>query len=152
MHWLLQKTSDFKTNYPRIKENCSNYSGVEALGVSQLYHKYSYLSDSNIVVLDIEVSFQSFTDEKKQDRVDGLLYNRETQTLQFVEAKHYSNSEIRSKSKPEVIAQIKKYENQIAGKGADIKKAYSSYIRAPLKTYFFGPLFDTNLIQFFLKT
>ena len=120
--------SDFKTNYPRIKENCSNYSGVEAFGVSQLYHKYSYLSDSNIVVLDIEVSFQSLTDEKKQDRVNVLLYNQETQTLQFVEAKHYSNPEIRSKSKPKVIAQIKKYENQIAGKEADIKKAYSSYI------------------------
>ena len=87
--------SNFEDNYSRIKENCSNYSGIEALGVSSIYHKHSYLSkNDDIVVLDIEVSFKSLSDEGKQDRIDILLFNRKTQALQFVEAKHYSNSEI----------------------------------------------------------
>ncbi len=121
--------SDFKTNYSRIKENCSNYSGIEASGVSDLYHRHSYLSDSNVVVLDIEVSFESFSESNKQDRIDILLYKKDIQTLQFVEAKHYSNSEIWSKTTPEVISQIKRYESQIAKRKTDILSEYSEYVR-----------------------
>ena len=68
--------SDFETNYERIKENCSNYSGIEASGVSDLYHKHSYLSNSNVIVLDIEISFESLNEEKHQDRIDILLFNK----------------------------------------------------------------------------
>lgn len=121
--------SNFETNYQRIKENCSNYSGVEALGVSDLYHKYSYLSNRNVVVLDIEVSFESLDEQNKQDRMDILLYNKDSQTLQFVEAKHYSNKEIWSKTTPEVIRQIKKYESQIAKRKSEILTEYSEYVR-----------------------
>ena len=46
--------SDFETNYERIKENCSNYSGIEAVGVSEIYHRHSYFSKSNVVVLDAQ--------------------------------------------------------------------------------------------------
>jgi len=50
--------SKFSENYKRIKENCALYSGDETKGVSEIYHKNSYLnSNANIVVLDIEVSF-----------------------------------------------------------------------------------------------
>lgn len=122
--------SDFESNYQRIKENCSNYSGVEALGVSDLYHKHSYLSDSNVVVLDIEVSFESLHKQKKQERIDILLYNKETQTLQFVEAKHYSNNEIWSKTAPEVISQIERYQLQIRERKSEILAEYSESIRA----------------------
>lgn len=127
--------SNFGTNYSRIKENCSNYSGIEASGVSDLYHKHSYLSDSNVVVLDIEVSFESFSECNThsecntQDRIDILLYKKDTQTLQFVEAKHYSNREIWSKTTPEVISQIKRYESQIAKRKTEILSEYSEYVR-----------------------
>ena len=121
--------SDFETNYQRIKENCSNYSGIEASGVSDLYHKHSYLSSSNVVVLDIEVSFESLDEQKKQDRIDILLYNKDSQTLQFVEAKHYSNKEIWSKPTPEVISQIERYESQIAERKSEILTEYSEYTR-----------------------
>ncbi len=121
--------SDFETNYQRIKENCSNYSGIEASGVSDLYHKHSYLSSSNVVVLDIEVSFESLDEQKKQDRIDILLYNKDSQTLQFVEAKHYSNKEIWSKTTPEVISQIERYESQIAERKSEILTEYSEYTR-----------------------
>lgn len=121
--------SNFESNYQRIKENCSNYSGIEALGVSDLYHKHSYLSGSNVVILDIEVSFESLNKQKKQDRIDILLYNKDTQTLQFVEAKHYSNKEIWSKTTPEVISQIERYESQIAERKSEILMEYSEYTR-----------------------
>jgi len=123
--------SNFETNYQRIKENCSNYSRIEASGVSDLYHKHSYLSDSNVVILDIEVSFKSLNKKNKQDRIDIVLYNKESQTLQFVEAKHYSNKEIWSKTTPEVISQINRYESQIAERKrkSEILSEYSEYVR-----------------------
>lgn len=120
--------SDFKSNYLRIKENCSNYSGIEDSGVSDLYHKHSYLSNSNVVVLDIEISFKSRNKEKKQDRIDILLFNKESKTLHFVEAKHFSNKEIWSTTVPKVIGQIKRYESQIAERKIEILSTYSKYI------------------------
>jgi hypothetical protein len=121
--------ADFKSNYHRIKENCSNYSGIEAAGVSALYHKHSYLSDNNIVVLDIEVSFESLNKEKNQDRIDILLYKKDTKTLQFVEAKHYSNNEIWSRTIPKVINQINRYESQILERKTEILSRYREYVK-----------------------
>lgn len=124
--------TDFKNNYSRIKENCGLYSGIEALGVSEIYHKYSYLSRNNIVVLDIEISFEALekTNGEKQDRIDILLYDLNTRTLKFVEAKHYSNPEIWSNSTPKVISQIKKYETQIKTNKTEIIAAYKNYMEA----------------------
>jgi len=122
-------TTDFKNNYKRIKENCSKYSGVEALGVSDIYHQNSFLSDKDVVVLDIEISFKSESEENKQDRIDILLYNKINRTLQFVEAKHFSNGEIWSNTKPKVIDQIKRYEDQIKNNKKEILIEYSSYIQ-----------------------
>jgi len=120
---------NFKSGYRGIKENCSNYSGVESIGVSDIYHKYSYLSESNIVLLDIEVSFESIDKTKEQDRIDILLFNKETKTLQFVEAKHFSNQEIWSTT-PKVINQIKRYERQVEDKKDEIISQYKIYVQA----------------------
>lgn len=123
--------SNFETNYSRIKENCSKYSGVESLGVSYLYHNHSCLSNSNVVVLDIEITFKSLNIDKKQkyDRIDILLFNKELQQLQFVEAKHYSNKEIWSTQTPKVINQIKRYEKQIKNRKSTILSEYTEYIK-----------------------
>jgi len=122
---------DFESDYTRIKENCSLYSGIEAASVSEIYHRHSFISDIEIVVLDIEVSFESFDEDtdKKQDRIDILLYNKTTKTLQFVEAKHFSNKEIWSKTTPKVIAQVKRYENQISQREQEIISEYKGYIK-----------------------
>lgn len=121
--------SNFLDNYKRIKENCSNYSGIEAIGVSTIYHRFPYIDkDSEIVVLDIEPSFHSLNTDKKQDRFDLLIYNTREKKLQFIEAKHYSNSEIWSKQKAEVIRQIEKYEKQINRKKSNILAEYINYI------------------------
>ncbi len=121
--------SDFLSNYHRIKENCSNYSGIEVSGVSDLYHKHSYLSNSNVLVLDIEISFESLNEKNNQDRIDILLYNKDSKTLQFVEAKHFSNKEIWSKTTPKVISQIKRYESQIAKRKPEILLEYTKYVK-----------------------
>ena len=121
--------SDFESNYQRIKENCSNYTGIEALGVSEIYHKHSYLSDINVVVLDVEISFESLNEENTQDRIDILLFNKESKTLQFVEAKHFSNSEIWSRTTPKVISQIKRYESQLLKRKKEILTEYIDYIK-----------------------
>ena len=121
--------SDFESNYLRIKENCSNYTGIEALGVSDLYHKYSYLSDSKVVVLDVEISFESLNERNNQDRIDILLFNKDSKTLQFVEAKHFLNNEIWSTTVPKVIGQIRRYDSQIAKRKHEILSEYIGYIK-----------------------
>lgn len=127
--------SDFETNYLRINENCKNYSGIEALGVSNIYHKNSYLSNNNVVVLDIEISFESLNKENKQDRIDILSFNKLTKTHQFVEAKHFSNNEIWSKTTPKVINQINRYESQIKKRKIGILSEYKEYVKNINKTF-----------------
>ncbi len=121
---------NFENSYERIKENCKQYSGVEATGVSEIYNKHSYLSGEDIIVLDVEVSFKSNNENKKQDRIDILLFDKETKTLQFVEAKHISNNEIWSTNTPKVISQIKRYEEQIKVKKTEILKRYEKHINS----------------------
>jgi len=136
---LYDLSVDFVENYTRIKENCKNYAGIEGIGVSDLYSQHSYLSKSDIIVLDIEVSFKSNDKDKTQDKIDILLFNKKTKTLQFVEAKHYSNGEIKSKpkTKPKVIDQIERYKNQIKDPivNTQILKAYKNYINIINKIY-----------------
>jgi hypothetical protein len=117
---------DFGSKLERIKENCSKFSGDEALGVSDIYHRHSYLSNDNVVVLDIEVAFPGFT--KRTDRIDVLLYNKSERRLRFVEAKHYSNNEIWSTQTPEVIDQINRYQGQIANNTPSILSEYITYL------------------------
>jgi len=121
----------FFDGYERIRENCSLYSGVEAKGVSRVYHKYPFTNkDSNIVVLDIEISFEADSEERSQDRVDMLLLNKKTQQLRFCEAKHYSNSELWSMkgTRPKVVSQIERYQEQIERQGSDILREYDKYV------------------------
>lgn len=121
--------TDFSKSYERIKENCKNYSGLETLGVSEIYHRHFYVSrDMGIVVLDIEVSLKSLNPNNNQDRIDMLLYNTVERKLKFVEAKHYSNSEIWSKTKAKVIYQIERYESQIRTKKTELISEYNKYI------------------------
>lgn len=122
---------DFTEGYDRIKENCSLYSGVEASGISSLYSKCSYIKEIfNVMVLDIEVSFKSLKKDKKQDRIDLLLFNQEEKCLRFYEAKHFSNKEIWSRegTTPKVIKQVRKYERQIRQKQSEIIEQYINCI------------------------
>ncbi len=123
--------NSFSRGYEQIKENCSLYSGVEAKGVSRLYHKYPFTkNDLDIVVLDIEISFKAKSEERSQDRIDILLFNKKTQQLRFYEAKHYSNSELWAVkgTSPRVVSQIERYQEQIEEERKDILDQYCNYV------------------------
>ena len=118
--------SNFAIGYERIKENCKHYSGIEALGVADIYHRYGYVhSNSDVVVLDIEVAFPG------EGRIDILLFKKSTKQLQFVEAKHFSNSDLWSKvggPHPRICSQIIRYNACIKKNTHDILTAYINYI------------------------
>ena len=142
LHKNVELISDFSEGYESIKENCSLYPGVEAEGVSMLYHKYPYTgTDSDVVMLDIEVSFKAMENGKTQDRIDVLLFNKKTQTLRFYEAKHFSNNELWSTQNtlPKVASQIGRYERQIKEQGGQILRQYANYMRIV------NELFDCDL-------
>lgn len=130
----LQQIQNFSDGYERIKENCSRYSGVEAKGVSKIYESNSYALSSSqnasIVVLDIEVSFEALEEERVQDRIDVLLFEKEKKTLIFCEAKHFSNSEIWAEKVENirVLKQIRRYAAQIEDKKDQIITTYSDYV------------------------
>lgn len=122
---------DFSQGYERIKKNCALYAGIESKGVSRVYRKYHHFaSDSDIVVLDIEVSLESINEKKSQERIDVLLFNKKTQELRFYEAKHFTNSELwaRKKQDPKVRGQIKGYEKLILEEKSEIVSQYSKYV------------------------
>ncbi len=128
----IEPIEDFSDGYEQIKQNCSLYSGIEAKGVSQIYHKFSFTQkNSEVVVLDIEISFKSKTEEKTQDRIDILLFNKKEQKLRFYEAKNFTNKEIWSteNKRPEVVFQIQRYEKQIKEECSCILSQYRNYIR-----------------------
>ncbi len=122
--------TSFEEGYERIKENCEKYSGVEASGASHLYEQFSYANRQNqyVVVLDIEAAFSNKDEEN--NRIDIVTYDLEKCKIRFVEAKHFSNKELRAK-KPEdtpVIKQLEKYQKQISDSESKILDAYAEYI------------------------
>lgn len=127
----------FSSGYERIKENCSMYANDEASGVSNLFSSSFIASNNDIVLLDIEASLESLSEETAQDRIDLVLFNKRTQLLKFVEVKHFSNSEIWSKAgkKPKVVEQINRYEKNLSVKYNDIISAYNNYINIINKFY-----------------
>lgn len=77
----------------------------------------------------LKISFESLSEENTQDRIDILLFNKDSKILQFVEAKHFSNSEIWSRTTPKVISQIKRYESQLLKRKNKILAEYIDYIK-----------------------
>jgi hypothetical protein len=128
--------SDFASHYPRIKKNCEILASKEALGISNMYKNYSYLSKNKVVVLDIEVTLIN-----RKERVDVLLFDKATGSLQFVEAKDYSNDDLFSTAEPKVVNQIQRYEMQLNKKGFSTKVVgeYNGYIKV------LNELFDIKL-------
>ena len=129
--------SNFLDGYDYIKNNAQLYAEKEGLGVSTLYHGCSYLSDSNIVVLDVEIAFSKEKDPNRTkrtlDKIDILLYNKKERRLRFIEAKLFDNPDIRAKleldKNPKVISQIQRYEKQVKKQHGNIIASYQKYIK-----------------------
>jgi hypothetical protein len=129
----------FEEGYKTMKELCFHYQKLEAIGVSEIYKRFSFIENKGIVVIDIEVTFETVNKEydlepsgnKKHDRIDLLLFNTETKELRFYEVKHFSNEESRSKAgkKPSVIGQIERYTKQIKSKKDQILQHYQAYVK-----------------------
>ena len=122
---------NFGDGYERIKENCERYSGLEALGVSSLYERFSCARSeaSSVVILDIEASFAK--DERRgKDRIDIVSLDMENGTVRFVEAKHYSNNaSLRTASgNPAVVGQMERYAEQIQKNSHEILEAYQKHV------------------------
>ena len=136
----LQAIASFVDGYGRIKENCSNYSGLEAQGVASICERYSCAGStrSPVVALDTEVSLAHATvseggKRRGTDRIDLLLFDIMSGQLRFFEAKHYSNPELRAKSgRPKVVTQIERYRGQLNDSGlrGQLVTEYTAHIEA----------------------
>ena len=129
---------NFCEGYERIKENCEQYSGLEALGVSSLYERFSCARNesSSVVILDIEASFAKDESQEK-DRIDIVSLDMEKGIIRFVEAKHYSNNaSLRtSTGNPAVVSQMGRYAEQINKNKMAILEAYRNHVHV-IKTLF----------------
>ena len=139
--------ADFYAGYDNIKERAKLYTSVEAEGVFGICKKgniFTTLKGNECIVLDIEIAFTKNNEEeeikgtieqlnentKSQNRVDILLYNIKEQELLFVEAKHFTNKEIRAEETPAVVNQIERYNKIIQNNYDIILQEYSNYIQA----------------------
>lgn len=128
----LKILDNFFDQYEEIKSASGMYAGLEAKGVSYLYSQYSFMNEkSDVVVLDIEISFRSNEKTRNTDRIDILLFSKKNNCLGFVEAKHYSNSCIwaNDENRAKVFDQISVYDKQIVNRQMEILDVYSEYVK-----------------------
>jgi hypothetical protein len=138
----LKPVSKFTKNYEKVKQNCKNHNkNSEASLVSNLYHKYSYLSNSGVVALDVEIAFSPLAKGETQDRIDILFFDFDSGTLQFVEAKRLSDPRLYSHSTPEVIGQLTRYNQQLQERSREVQLQYCKYIKN------LNMIFNINLPQ-----
>lgn len=138
----LRLIQDFCEGYERIKENCEKYSGIEALGVSSLYERFSCVGnqDSPVIMLDIEASFAK-GDGMERDRIDIVALEKSSGKIRFIEAKHYSNNtSLRATSDdPAVIGQLSRYAKQLEEKLEIVLSAYKEHV------HILNSIFLTNI-------
>lgn len=122
--------TDFVKAYEQVKANCALYSGEEAVGVSNLYKFGFARTDDSIVLLDVETYLSPARGDSVSDRVDLLLLNKETRSLRLYEAKHFSNKELWADAgkRPVVVNQVKRYENTVAQKSAQLLHMFVDYV------------------------
>ena len=128
--------ANFYDGYENIKERAKLYSSPEDKGVSNICKNGNVISNlpNGYVVLDVEVAFEKEIIEsdktiRKQNRIDILLYGIEERQLRFVEAKHFTNGEIKSTTIPDVVGQIKRYDDEIEKRYDEILDVYTEYIK-----------------------
>lgn len=130
---------DFASGYEAMKSLCALYSGVEANGVAAIYQRFSSVLasvDRPIVILDIEASLDASAihdgdTESQQDRIDMVLLDTASRLLLGVEAKHFSNPELRAASGPPPVAgQVERYRQQLAIQKEHVLCAYGQQVRA----------------------
>ena len=120
----------FTEAYEQIKQNILLHRKTEGRGVFNLCRTLSPFREtpeSRIVVLDIELSLEALDREGKQDRIDLVLFHKETKELRFIEAKTWANPELRGGVDAPVVAQVARYRAQAEERNGDILTNYCQY-------------------------
>lgn len=136
----------FYDGYDRIKENIRHFVKPESEGVSNLYKTASiFTNEKPIALLDIEIALANEIDER--GRIDCVMLNRGNGKIRFFEVKRLDDARLRRNGeKPEVIAKMKQYADQIAGQKKRIEGAYTDYANR-LREILGLPAIEGTLLQ-----
>jgi hypothetical protein len=116
------------TEIIQLKENINKYVGREK------DKSYTEIINNEKCILDVEIAFvrpKVVTPAKKSDyEISSIDYvaleydSNDDPVLVFYEAKHFTNSEIRARSEPKVIGQIKRYKQALKDHNDEILRSY----------------------------
>lgn len=127
---FLNENSEIKSlaEISQLKANITKHVGNEK------NESYTEILNNEICILDVEIAFVSpRVDELikkskyKISSIDYLALERDRygeQLLVFYEAKHFTNSEIRSRMEPKVIKQMKRYKQVLHDHKDEITSSY----------------------------
>ena len=105
---------DIEVDLARIKRSANTYQGEEKKGVHEII-----MHNRNVIDTEIQLPGEDrridFAALQKMDDKIGVV---------FFEAKTYSNQEIRSRGRPDVLDQIEAYENILSRRKTEIEEAY----------------------------
>ena len=112
-------------HYPKVKRRIKLFSGREKQVVQDLALQFSQIIDLEI---GLEGDKKEEASRKGAQRVDmaGISDNGE---LVFFEVKLFDNSEIRSKTKPKVVGQLKKYDRLLNKYRSQILEGYEEQFK-----------------------
>lgn len=113
----------------QLKDNINKYVGKEK------DKSYTEIINNEKCILDVEIAFvrpKVVKPLKKSEyEISSIDYvaleydNNDDPVLVFYEAKHFTNSEIRSRTEPKVIGQIKRYKQALKDHKDEIIRSYN---------------------------
>lgn len=117
----------------QLKENINKYVGKEK------DKSYTEIISNEKCILDVEIAFVRHKvvkpAKKSEYEISSIDYlalefdRNDEPVLVFYEAKHFTNSEIRSRSEPKVIEQIKRYIQALRDHNDEIIRSYKLVIK-----------------------
>ena len=122
-------------HYQKVKNRVKIFTGQEKQVVQNIGTKYKEIIDLEV---GLEGESRSNASRKGAQRVDMVIVS-ENGTLVFFEVKLFDNPEIRSDETPQVVDQLKKYENLLQKFGTEIQNGYKDQFKVyeDLKGRFF---------------
>ena len=137
-----------------IKKNVKNHIGKEK------FESYKQIMNRDKCVIDVEITLikDKVPNPKKRSdyKISSIDYlSLEKSKLVFYEAKHNTNSEIRSRTTPKVFEQIERYEKELVQHENEILNSYKLVLQNLidlniLKNKFIPNKFEINLNPFLI--
>lgn len=124
--------STFADGYGQIKKNIELYVQPESREVAELCQQHSICRDNSgpIVVLDVELSLESDDEDRKQDRIDLVLFNMQTLEIRLFEVKTFDDERIWPKGSgvASVVGQMRRYRRQATTRQSELLENYRQYV------------------------